>query len=421
MKIKEVVLCEGVTGFYVDDQNAIKRTATPDGFTYIGKPVTKGFKKVREPGESVSVMLILEDGQISYGDCVTVQYPGVGGRDPKINARNLITIIKNHISPILTGKKISTFREMADEIDQLTIDGKPIHASIRYGVTQALLDAVAKTHKITMAEVIQKEYKTVFKLKKIKIFSQSGDNRYDNVDKMIMRKVDALPHGLINNVNEKLGVHGELLKDYIVWLRERILSLRDSDEYSPVIHIDVYGTIGLAFKNDMNSMIKYISELEKAASPFHLRLEGPVDLDNREKQWRLLKQLKTELKKQGILVEIVADEWCNSLEDIKLFVDEKAVDMVQIKTPDLGGINNIIEALLYCKQNNVGAYLGGSCNETEISSKVSVHISIACGADQCLAKPGMGVDEGYMIVLNEMNRTFSLLCARRSVISEPIA
>jgi methylaspartate ammonia-lyase len=34
---------------------------------------------------------------------------------------------------------------------------------------------------------------------------------------------------------------------------------------------------------------------------------------------------------------------------------------------------------------------------------------LACKADQILAKPGMGVDEGYMIVYNEMKRTLAML------------
>ncbi len=82
--------------------------------------------------------------------------------------------------------------------------------------------------------------------------------------------------------------------------------------------------------------------------------------------------------------------------------------MVQIKTPDLGGINNIIEAILYCKRNDVGAYCGGTCNETDRSAQICTNIAVACGADQCLAKPGMGVDEGFMIVNNEMNRILAL-------------
>ena len=63
--------------------------------------------------------------------------------------------------------------------------------------------------------------------------------------------------------------------------------------------------------------------------------------------------LTRELDERGINVELVADEWCNTLEDIKLFADNKAGHMVQIKTPDLGGINNTIEAVLYCKEKGI--------------------------------------------------------------------
>jgi methylaspartate ammonia-lyase len=38
---------------------------------------------------------------------------------------------------------------------------------------------------------------------------------------------------------------------------------------------------------------------------------------------------------------------------------------------------------------------------------------MACGARQTLAKPGMGFDEGYMIVNNEMNRVLALAGRRR--------
>jgi len=107
-------------------------------------------------------------------------------------------------------------------------------------------------------------------------------------------------------------------------------------------------------------------------------------------------------------VEIVADEWCNTLEDIKYFADNRAGHMVQIKTPDLGGIGNIVEAVLHCKKIGIGAYQGGTCNETDRSAQVCVHIAMATKPDQILAKPGMGVDEGYMVVYNEMQRILAL-------------
>ena len=69
MKIKDVVCAAGSTGFYFDDQRAIKRGAGHDGMFYIGQPVTEGFSAVRMKGEAVSVMIVLEDGQIAFGDC----------------------------------------------------------------------------------------------------------------------------------------------------------------------------------------------------------------------------------------------------------------------------------------------------------------------------------------------------------------
>ncbi|KRQ86125.1 Methylaspartate ammonia-lyase [Caloramator mitchellensis] len=408
MKIVDVVLSAGRTGFFFDDQRAIKMGAAHDGFVYVGEPVTEGFKKIRMAGESISVMLILEDGQVAYGDCAAVQYSGAGGRDPLFLAEEFIPVIEKHIAPKLIEREITTFKEMAEEIDNMEVEGKRLHTAIRYGVTQAILDAVAKAKRLTMAEVIREEYATGVEFKKIPIFTQSGDDRYNNVDKMILKGADVLPHGLINNVKEKLGENGELLKEYVAWLRDRILKLRTTEEYNPVLHIDVYGTIGIAFNMDYEKMANYLGELEETAKPFKLRIEGPMDVENREGQCEALKKLRNILKQKGIGVELVADEWCNTWEDIKLFVDEGAADMIQIKTPDLGGINNVAESILYCKKHGVGAYCGGTCNETDRSAQVLTNIAIACDADQCLAKPGMGVDEGFMIVYNEMQRVLQL-------------
>jgi methylaspartate ammonia-lyase len=66
------------------------------------------------------------------------------------------------------------------------------------------------------------------------------------------------------------------------------------------------------------------------------------------------------------------------------------------------------DAVLYCRSQGIGAYLGGSCNETDRSAQVCVHIAMATGPDQMLAKPGMGMDEGYMILFNEMSRILAL-------------
>ena len=410
MKITDVICAPGRTGFFFDDQRAIKRNAEPDGFTYRGEPITEGFSAIRQAGESVSVLFKLSDGQIAHGDCAAVQYSGAGGRDPLFLARDFIPVIMEQVAPLLVGTEFINFRQAAAMIEKIADPntGKPLHTAIRYGVSQALLDAAAKSRHRLMAEVAAEEYGTEVSREPIPIFTQSGDNRYDNVDKMILKGADVLPHGLINNVKTKLGADGELLLDYVKWLNKRVHTLKPYESYVPVLHIDVYGTLGLAFNEDNDRIVSYLARLKKAASPLKLRIEGPVDREGREAQMEALAELTRRVDSNGIQVEIVADEWCNTLEDIQYFADNRAGHMIQIKTPDLGGIGNTIEAVLYCKQKGIGAYQGGTCNETNRSAEVCVHAAMASRPDQILAKPGMGVDEGYMIVYNEMQRILAL-------------
>jgi len=403
MKIIDVLCAPGKTGFFFDDQLAIKKGAKNDGAFYIGDPVTPGFTSIRQAGEAISVLFVLENGAVAHGDCAAVQYSGAGGRDPLFLAKEFIPVIEKEIAPLYKGKEISSFKDMAN-----LVDSKPYHTAIRYGVTQACLDAVAKSKNTLMAKVVASEYNSAVSDTLIPIFTQSGDNRYDNADKMIMKGAEVLPHGLFNNVPEKLGMKGEKLREYVEWLVKRSAQLAPYPGYKPVLHIDVYGTLSIAFDNQFEVIADYLGTLEKAAGDLKLRIEGPVDMGSKDAQIDGLKKIRELVDAKGIRVEIVADEWCNTYEDVKDFTQAKAGHMAQIKTPDLGGVNNTIEAVLYCKNNGMGAYLGGTCNETNRSAEVCAHIAMATSPDQLLAKPGMGVDEGYMLVFNEMQRILAL-------------
>ena len=407
MKIIDVICTAGHSGFFFDDQKAIKTNAKNDGSTYSGMPVTEGFGRIRLPGESISVMLVLEDGQIAHGDCTAVQYSGASGRDPLFLARDFIPVIERCVVPLLKGREIKEFRPLAEELDNIVYDGIVLHTAIRYGITQAALDAVAKSQHKLMAQVIAEEYKTELSEQMIPIFTQSGDDRYNNTDKMILKSADILPHALFNTI-EKTGIKGEKLLEYVLWLRNRIFQIRVNDKYKPIIHIDVYGMLGEIFGGNYNHLVDYLAKLEEAALPFKVRIEGPIDVGSGVGQIQALKKIREMSEKKGITVELVADEWCNTLQDVKDFADNKAGHQAQIKTPDLGGINNSIEAVLYCQKNGMGAYLGGSCNETDRSAQICAHIAMATKPIQILAKPGMGVDEGLMIAYNEMKRILAL-------------
>jgi len=413
MKIKKALFIAGYSSFYFDDQRAIKNGAEHDGFAYIGQPVTEGFQKIRQAGECVSILLMLENGAVALGDCAAVQYSGAGGRDPLFLGQHFVPFLERHIKPLLEGRSVDRFLENARLFDNLEVEGRRLHTAIRYGLTQALLDATALSHQITKAEVILNEYALPLIAEPIPLFGQSGDDRYAAADKMLIKGIDVLPHGLINNVPEKLGYKGEKLEEYIRWLVSRAQVLGKRPNYKPCLHIDVYGTIGLTFDNDAARVAEYVAGLEKAASPLDLYIEGPVDVGSKQAQIEEMGKITARLHALGSSVKLVADEWCNTYEDIVDFTDAKCCHMVQIKTPDLGGIHNIIDATLYCNKHNMEAYQGGTCNETDISAKTCVHLAVAARPMRMLIKPGMGLDEGLNIVHNEMYRTITLLKAGR--------
>lgn len=413
MKIKHALFSAGYSSFYFDDQQTIKNNAKLDGFIYQGKPVTPEFTAIRQAGECVSIQLILDNGAIAVGDCAAVQYSGAGGRDSLFLAKNFVPFLEKHIKPLLEGRDVSEFKANAHFFDALQIDGKQLHTAIRYGLSQALLDATALATNTLKTEVICKEWNLPIITDTIPLFGQSGDDRYIAVDKMILKGVDVMPHALINNVDEKLGRQGEKLRDYITWLVKRVKTLRVDANYKPVIHIDVYGTIGLIFDKDPIRCAEYIASLQEQAGDFELYIEGPVDAGNKPDQIRILKGITDHLRALNSDVKIVADEWCNTCQDIIDFTDADCCHMVQIKTPDLGSIHNVVDAILYCQQNGMEAYQGGTCNETDISAATCVHVALAARPMRMLVKPGMGFDEGMNIVRNEMIRTLAVLSIRK--------
>ncbi len=393
MRIAKVVLAPGYGGFFWDDQAAIRKGLKRDGFVYQGSPVTPGFESVRVPSECLSVLLILEDGQIAHGDCVAVQYSGAAGRDPVFKAGQYLPLFRKRITPMLEGKEITRFSEVSEEFDATTFDGKRPHTAIRYGVTQALLDAIAKSQQKTMAEVICEEYSFGLPDSPVPVFIQTGDDLYESIDKCILRRVEVFPHYLINNL-KKL----DDLPKQLEFTKTRIKKLAD-DSYTPYLHYDLYGTTGQKYGRDFAKILEQFQSWSCLVAPYRLIIEAPFIMETQEETIQLTRELIGRKNEKELPIIICVDEWCNTLKDVKKITDAQGAEMIQIKTPDMGGLNQTIEAIRYCQENGLKAYVGGSCCETERSAQITAHIALATRPFQTLAKPGMGVDEGYQILM----------------------
>ena len=413
MKIERVLAVHGLNGFYNDDKAAIRQGAKQDGFIYRGEPVTPGYKTIRQSGECASIVFLLEDGSYGFGDALSVQYSGSGGREPMRSGQELADQALRALRPHFEGRTVGTFREMTQALERIELDGRPLPSSIAYGASQAILDSVAICNRLTPAEVIAAEYQLEIATAPIRINAQSGDDRRANVDKMILKRAGFMPHGLLNNAAQKVGLKGELLMEYAQWVRDRILDIGEPD-YQPTLRFDVYGTIGEIFDNDPARIVNYLGELYRVTRPFDLFIEMPVDMGDAAEQMRTMKAIRQGLAAQDTPVKLIIDEYANTLEEIRQWAVSGACDMVQVKTPDLGSLHKTVEAVMFCEQAGVLAYLGGSCTDTDQSARLCAHIALATNPFAVCAKPGMGVDEAMMIVGNEMRRALLLHRARAS-------
>ncbi len=413
MKIKKVIATPGLNGFYNDDKAAIRKGAKMDGFVYRGAPVTPGFSAIRQPGECASIIFLLDDGNYAFGDALAVQYSGAGGREVMMSGQEMAALAIDAIAPAFKGTEVTTFRALSARIERLQHNGRNLHASVCYGASQAALDAVAKAQGLTPAEVVANEYSLQLSETPIRMHAQSGDDRYLNVDKMILKKVGFMPHGLINNAAEKVGKDGEVFLKYAKWVRDRVLELGDND-YKPAFRFDVYGTIGEVFADDPDRIVAYLAKVREVTEPFELFIEMPVDMGNARDQFRVMRAIRAGLSKEKIKINLIIDEFANTLDEIKEWADSDACDMIQVKTPDLGVLTHSVEAVLYCKQAGKLVYLGGSCAETDQSARLSANIALATQPFALASKPGMGVDEALMIVNNEMQRVLAIYKARRT-------
>jgi methylaspartate ammonia-lyase len=412
MIISDIFAVAVRSGYFNKDLPAIKLGPQADGFAYHGQPRTAGFSQIIQPGEGLSVMVLLEDGGVAFGDCVDVILAGIAGRDPVFRAEEHVALIDGALRELLVGRDARFFRPLAEAVESFRHAGKALHTAVRYGVSQGLLHAAAVANRLTMAEVAAREYGTSLPTRPLPILASCITHDYIQIDRMILKRAELLPHSSFHIAERDLGAGGEKFIAYAEHLAERVRVL-GGEGYRPTIHLDVYGTIGELFQMDLDAVVNFLGKTKTAVGGLALLVESPVLCASKPAQIEAFLTMRRKIKAKGIDVRIIADEWCNTLEDIREFADAEATDYAQVKTPDLGGIGNSIEAVLYCRKRGIGSYLGGSGNETEQSASVTAEIGLSCNADFILSKPGFGGDEGLMIVSNAMTRALALASRRR--------
>ncbi|MEM7701993.1 MAG: methylaspartate ammonia-lyase [Pseudomonadota bacterium] len=414
MLITNVIYAPARGGFFYDDQAAIREGRKQDGVAYLGEPLTPGFASVRQPSTALSVGLVFDDGAVVWGDMVSVQYSGAAGRDPLFVPKRMQAICEERVAPRLKGMDAGLGAENCTAAFAYAEEGR-LPLAIEYGVSQALLRAAAHAKRCTIAEVVSQALGLEAPTAPIPLFAQSGDDRYDAVDTMVLKGVDVLPHGLINSA-EKFGPDGETFREYVRWVARRTRDL-GGPGYHPTLHFDLYGWVGLGVSLEPNAIADFIARLAENVPDHTLHIECPADYGSRAATIENYAAIVERLDTLAPNARIVADEHCNTLDDIEAFIEARAAHVIQVKTPDVGNLLDTARAIVAARNAGIGAYSGGTSAETDHSARACVHVALAARASMMLAKPGMGVNEGLVIVGNEQARALAQIAARKATLA----
>src|SRR5439155_15110717 len=132
-------------------------------------------------------------------------------------------------------------------------------------------------------------------------------------DRMILKRVELLPHASFQQVERDIGLQGEKLVAYAQGVVRRIREIGGTD-YRPAIHLDLYGTLGELFGDDTAAIARYLGQLAAAVAPHELLVESFVIAPSRAVQIARFHALRGALREAGGGIKLVLVEWCNTLD-----------------------------------------------------------------------------------------------------------
>jgi methylaspartate ammonia-lyase len=402
--ISKLHFTTGLGSYYREDIEYLQKHSVPvlDRYT---KQNPKSGRALRVPAHVLSIGLELQSGETVWGDAIGVAFDGKSGREAALSTSQVLTQFKRPIEKTFTGLSTEKYRTAWSRIEK-SLQAMPL--SLQYGLSQGLLQAVAATRKRTPTEVLCDEWNLPLPSRAPNFHGSCGADKYHAAIKMMLHQLPSHPAGQGDDLKEVLGLRGEKLLQYAGWWKKSVRKF--GKEYRPTFHFDLHGLLGKIFK-DTTKAAAYLAKLERTLDPYPCRIESPFVLESREAQIAQYIELRAALAKNSSQVHLVADEWANTLDDIRAFLTADAVDWIHIKMPDLGPLQDSLQAVLECKKAGVGALLGGSCIETATSAVCSTHVALATQPNLLLIKPGMGFDEALSLANLEINRTLALLPA----------
>jgi methylaspartate ammonia-lyase len=399
-KIIDVLTYEGWGGYFFEDLEKIREDSVAVADRYHTPTGHDRYPFVRTPARVVGIGLKMANGLTYWGDAVAVSFGGKSGRAGPGTPEKLAQWVRGELSLFLKGRSLNSWIET----EKAFLGAFPLAPPfVRYAVSQAIVGACCAATTQTPLQLMTSELGLPVVPQIIPIHGSSGGDWGAAIERMLARNIMFLPQGQFENLRDQIGTNGEKLLGWVHEFKARAARF----SYTPTLTLDFHGALDSVFDGDTTRIAAFLTELSKAAHPHKLHIESPIVGKSLGEHATRLAEIRSKLSATAPSIKIVADEWANEVGDIKFLIDHQAVDGIHIKMPDTGSLSECAEAVALCRQAGLFTLLGGSCTETDVGARLSAHLALATRPDAVLVKPGMGFDESYALLYNEMARAIT--------------
>lgn len=281
---------------------------------------------------------------------------------------------------------------------------RPLHPAVRYGLSQALLAAVARAQGVTPAELIADEYGLPRPEAAAPLLSTVGtaDATAVACDHRVAGLTIRWPG---EDPEAELGRNNGRLQGYLRRLTEYLARTAGAD-YRPAIHLDVGGGLGALYDHNAGKLLGAFYGLGRVADPYPLVVADPVRMDGRDEQIEMMVELKNYIALRDLSVRLAAGAWVDSPSGALAFLEAGAADLLHLDVVRLGGAHHAVEIALAARERGVGALLQSH------GDPAVAHIALALRPEFLSTGPDYEDGRSFAAFHNEMARTLAWLDAR---------
>ena len=260
---------------------------------------------------------------------------------------------------------------LADPHQETVLVERPLHPALQYGLTAALLQAVAGVNRVTVAEQVVREYELSWPETAVPLQVPLNDQNVQAVQAILTSHVTSFGYTTSkNNHKATLGEDGARLQQHVRQVAAWLASL--AADYRPSLLLDVQGGYGDLFENNNGKILGALYGLEHAAKPYQLQIQNPIWLTSCPAQLEQLRQLSSFVKMRRLSLQLVADAWVDSLAAAKQFADPQVCQMVHVALPRLGNLEEGITAVLHLLAHDQQVIFSGE--ETALTTQIALAI-----------------------------------------------